>query len=293
MRKFLSIISVFFLICASLDAQIKITNSNIELYRDSVKIKIFGQKTLPAYLPDSIFQNVSTLRYVSRNPFLTHSNLKNIDCFITKLTNNITDVPSYVYYPKTTNGKLFVYHSGHCAGNSVGEDAWFNGGDTSAITISRLIQEGYTVLALPMVFYNSTPKTYDFSPDPTYSRCNNNHAQLFEDFNFSDTILRNYFKPLLSGLNKLGRNNFTEVYLGGLSGGGWTTTLYSAIDTTIKRSYIIAGSSPKKFWSVQGDYEQQYPPIFDRLLSYEDMYVLGSAGQGREVIQINNRYDIC
>jgi hypothetical protein len=292
MRKIIIFIA-FLVICTSGNAQIKINSSNIEAYRDSIRIKIFGQKTLPSYVVDSVFSNVTTLRYMSRFPFSNLPNLKKIDMFVTKLMQGIADVPTYVYYPIQGNGELFVYHSGHCVANTAGEDITTGGGDTIAITIPRLIAEGYTVLTVPMLYYNVVPATYNFAPLTGIADCTNNHDLLFSQKNYSDTLIRNFFKCVLASLNKLGRQNFSKISMIGLSGGGWTASIYPAIDTSIRYSFPIAGSAPKRLWGAAGDYEQQYPAIFDNFLGYEDMYVLSAAGQGRKVIQVNNRYDGC
>jgi len=68
----------------------------------------------------------------------------------------------------------------------------------------------------------------------------------------------------------------------GLSGGGWTTTVYAAIDPTIRCSvrwpddslYLRAGSV--------GDREQ-FEPAFYRLAGYPDLYVLGGTARRKQV----------
>jgi hypothetical protein len=80
----------------------------------------------------------------------------------------------------------------------------------------------------------------------------------------------------------------------GLSGGGWTTTLYAAVDPTIRCSFPIAGTIPlylRTRGSV-GDREQ-YEQTFYRIAGYPDLYLLGASGRGRKQIQILNRRDDC
>ena len=82
----------------------------------------------------------------------------------------------------------------------------------------------------------------------------------------------------------------------GISGGGWTTTLASAVDDRIQKSFSVAGSYPihirssaQKEW---GDYEQTEPEIY-QTVNYLDLYILDSYGENREHLQIINQYDTC
>jgi hypothetical protein len=82
--------------------------------------------------------------------------------------------------------------------------------------------------------------------------------------------------------------------MAGLSGGGWTTTLYAAIDPTITMSFPVAGTIPLHLRSSGsvGDTEQ-FLPAFYKIAGYPDLYVLGSYGAGRKQVQILNRRDDC
>src|SRR5262245_4090580 len=80
----------------------------------------------------------------------------------------------------------------------------------------------------------------------------------------------------------------------GLSGGGWTTTVYAAIDPTIRLSLPVAGTIPlwlRSGGSV-GDTEQTLSSFY-QIAGYPDLYVLGSYGTGRKQVQILNRRDDC
>ena len=80
----------------------------------------------------------------------------------------------------------------------------------------------------------------------------------------------------------------------GLSGGGWTTTLYAAIDPAIRYSFPVAGSIPLylRTGGSVGD-KEQFLEAFYRLAGYPDLYFLGAYGPGRKQIQILNRRDDC
>jgi len=87
---------------------------------------------------------------------------------------------------------------------------------------------------------------------------------------------------------------YQDFSMVGLSGGGWTTTVYAAIDPTIKLSFPVAGSIPLYLRSGDsiGD-EEQWLSRFYQVAGYPDLYILGSHGLGRKQIQILNRRDDC
>ncbi len=80
---------------------------------------------------------------------------------------------------------------------------------------------------------------------------------------------------------------YGKIYMIGISGGGWVTTLCSAIDTRIYRSYPypVAGTPPiyiraesARDW---GDYEQTLPALYENV-NYLELYILGSYSDGRK-----------
>jgi len=81
----------------------------------------------------------------------------------------------------------------------------------------------------------------------------------------------------------------------GLSGGGWTTIVYSAIDERISDSFSVAGSIPfflKVDSRDMGDYEQTNVELYQNV-NYLELYVLSAYGDGRKHVQIFNKNDPC
>jgi hypothetical protein len=80
----------------------------------------------------------------------------------------------------------------------------------------------------------------------------------------------------------------------GISGGGWTTVVYSALDPRISSSYPVAGSYPiyirNQIEGSSGDYEQTAPNFYARA-SYIELYILATFG--RRQLQIFNLEDAC
>jgi hypothetical protein len=87
---------------------------------------------------------------------------------------------------------------------------------------------------------------------------------------------------------------YRAFHMIGLSGGGWTTTVYAAIDPTIRCSFPVAGTIPLylRTGGSVGDREQ-IEPTFYGIAGYPDLYVLGAHGRGRRQVQILVRRDDC
>jgi len=97
-------------------------------------------------------------------------------------------------------------------------------------------------------------------------------------------------------LNYLDENfDFDSYYMMGISGGGWTTVLFSAIDDRISQSYSIAGTIPIFMRSDSkniGDYEQIIPELYN-ISNYLELYIMGSYGSERKLVLIYNEFDPC
>jgi hypothetical protein len=111
--------------------------------------------------------------------------------------------------------------------------------------------------------------------------------------------VRYFLEPVARAINYLISNGIDDIAMTGISGGGWTTTLYTALDTRIGKSYPVAGSLP--FYlrsrdmnnpSTFGDYEQYIPEIY-RIANYLELYIMGSYGENRSQLQILNKFDAC
>lgn len=109
--------------------------------------------------------------------------------------------------------------------------------------------------------------------------------------------LTNFMTPVALSVNyAVRRKPYTEIVMAGLSGGGWTTVLYSAMDTRITKSVPVAGSWPEYLRyaptanaATNGDYEQHLPGLTP---SYLDLYALAASNQ-RQQLQVFNSDDPC
>jgi hypothetical protein len=274
---------------------IKVNESNARWYRDSLNKKIFGPGGFPyTLLPDAVVTNVNDIEYYNGFPYgsiiYPAGNLDSIDKIEVSFDNNLVDFPErskvYLFHPHNNNGKLFIYHAGHCAGSATAEDIIGNNdGAEPGGVIPALIAEGYTVLAVPMVHYQAAP--------PVGLVCGyNNHDPLIQNGNYPYP-LSFFFKPLIASLNWLDRSGFTAIYMTGLSGGGWTTSVYPAMDSSISISFPVSGSWPLGIRMDLRDSEQGYLPVFGELLDYHELYTLACLAPPRRMLQINSRFDAC
>tara|TARA_B100000929_G_C15313991_1_gene354861 strand:- start:59 stop:664 length:606 start_codon:yes stop_codon:yes gene_type:complete len=105
-----------------------------------------------------------------------------------------------------------------------------------------------------------------------------------------------FLEPIQTNLNFLDKEyDFKQYSMIGLSGGGWTTVVYSAIDERISNSFSVAGSAPF-YLRVDlrdiGDYEQTNIDLYQNV-NYLELYVLSAYGDGRKHVQIFNKNDPC
>ena len=134
-------------------------------------------------------------------------------------------------------------------------------------------------------------ETSDFGPIKFISH---NQFSLLESPKFSP--IKYFVEPITLSLNYIDENyDFDSYYMVGLSGGGWITVLYSAIDERISESYSVAGSYPLHLRHETkniGDYEQLNPNIY-RISNYLELYTMSSFGDNRKFVQLFTYNDPC
>ena len=138
-----------------------------------------------------------------------------------------------------------------------------------------------------------------------------NQFHVLESDDFSP--ISYYVEPIAVALNYVDKNfDYSKYHMIGLSGGGWTTVIYSAIDPRISHSFSVAGSHPD--WIMTQDYEQSLEKkgvwgwsgvntpeylqgsgrVHQQLPNHEkDLYVLGGFGEDRKLTQFFHMYDDC
>lgn len=229
-------------------------------------------------LPDAIVTNVPC-------PVRQLSGLARVDEFRLDLAPGLQGL-AYHFVPQHPNRELVVVHHGHAC--TLDDDpAPTDIGYGLQRTINALLREGYGVLGV-------------FMPHMRPGDCTGGHDAMFLT-NTVGSPIKYFLEPTAISLNYLKTQSragqfpkYRALHMTGLSGGGWTTTLYAAIDPTIRCSFPVAGSIPlylRTKGSV-GDREQ-FEPTFYGLAGYPDLYLLGAQGRGRKQVQILVRRDDC
>jgi hypothetical protein len=195
---------------------------------------------------------------------------------------------AYHFLAEHPNDELVIVHHGHActldddaSSQDVGYGLWR--------TIQALLREGYGVLGV-------------FMPHMRPGDCAGAHEAMFK-LKTAASPIKYFLEPTAISLNYLKDPDcaraghfprYKAFHMAGLSGGGWTTTVYAAIDPTIRCSFPVAGTIPLYLRSGGsiGDREQ-FETSFYRLAGYPDLYILGAHGRLRKQVQILVRRDDC
>ena len=220
---------------------------------------------------------------ILNSPYDDFSNLDRIDQLNIEMEYGINSI-SYLFIPESSNNKLIIYHQGHGGDFYKGKD-----------TIQFFLEKNYSVLAfsMPLLGMNEQP-VVDIPNIGKIKLISHEHLRFLESSNLSP--IKFFVEPITISLNYLDKNyDFSSYHMIGISGGGWTVTLYSAIDDRISQTYSIAGSFPIYLRSIsenRGDYEQLHPELY-QITNYLDLYIMSSYGENRKFVQIFNKYDSC
>ena len=244
--------------------------------RDALIRYIWQGKGIPSLkLPDKVEEQIEDERYAT----LFESDLKQIDKITVRMEHGLESI-AYHFIPKKCCNKLIVYHQGHRGDFIKGIN-----------TIRACLRKGYSVMAfsMPLLGMNNKPTVY-LERFGKFTLTKHEHLKLLQ------APIKYFMEPITVALNYAKKFNYDEIHMLGISGGGWTTTIYAAIDTRIMQSFPVAGSYPiylrsesRRDW---GDFEQTLPDLY-RIANYPELYVMGSYGDRRKQIQMLNQYDSC
>ena len=220
---------------------------------------------------------------ISDSSYKDFQNLKRIDRLTVEMEYRINSV-SYLFIPEQSNEKLILYHQGHGGDFLLGKD-----------TIQFFLDRNFTVLAMamPLLGMNNQP-VVEIDGLGEMKLISHKKLRLLEANNFNPMKL--FLEPIQINLNFLDKEyNFKQYSMIGLSGGGWTTVVYSAIDDIISDSFSVAGSMPfylRVDGRDMGDYEQTNIELYQNV-NYLELYILSAYGDGRKHVQIFNKDDPC
>jgi hypothetical protein len=235
----------------------------------------------------------STIRDV-KSPVANLDNLARVDeldfampaALTTGATVQVTTT-GYHFIPRSWRKRhAVILHQGHTCTDD--DDQSTNDGPMGMWrTLNALLSEGYPVVAL-------------FMPYMDAKSCGaQTHGWMLRNIDSSESSPIQYFlEPTARTLNYLQAHypQYVDYAMVGLSGGGWTTTVYSAIDPRITLGIAVAGSLPlymRSGWSI-GDEEQSWSSFYS-IAGYPDLYVMGAVDPqwNRRQVQVLNRGDDC
>jgi len=177
------------------------------------------------------------------------------------------------YRPFNANGTLVLYHHGY-AGTFHDQHKM----------LERLVTAGYTVAAFNLLGYGD-------------NSCRGKSIWCGVALGKFDVPLpmRLHFSPPVATINYAQKyGSIDKIAMIGLSTGAWVTTVLSAIEPRITRSYAVAGVIPVYLQRDGNEWPigQRYPPLVDAATML-DLFVLGASPADRRQWQIYNRYDRC
>ena len=240
---------------------------------------LWGADGLPARrLPNVVLTNIAS-------PVQQLSHLARVDEFRIDMAPGLQGL-AYHFIAQHPNRELVVVHHGHAC--TLDDDpSPADVGYGLQRTIHALLREGYGVLGV-------------FMPHMRPGDCTGGHDAMFE-MTTPGSPIKYFLEPTAVSLNYLKTRSragrfpkYRAFHMAGLSGGGWTTTVYAAIDPAIRCSFPVAGTIPLclRAGGSVGDREQ-FEPSFYHIAGYPDLYILGANGRGRAQVQILVRRDDC
>jgi hypothetical protein len=202
---------------------------------------------------------------------------------------------SFLLHPTNASQskRLVIIHQGH-------QGALVDG---IATLSNRMLEQGFTVLLMqmPLTGWN-TSHTFKLPKRAVTinQRGVSGHDQMFSALaGQGGSPLRFFIEPVIVGINYFIdlHDDFQDISMCGLSGGGWTTHIAAAIDSRINLSIPVAGAYPlflrPHYPGSTGDTEQILPGLYEDRASWLDLYVLAGDRSGRRQIQLLNQYDTC
>ena len=271
-----------FIIQNDLDSLIKINNeSDVDEKKNHLieffwNVESLDRVKYSGQLPQVEF-DISDSRYDN------FQNLKRIDKLTVEMEYGINSV-SYLLVPEESNKKLILYHHGHDGDFILGKD-----------TIQFFLERNFTVLAMtmPLIGMNNQP-IVEIDGFGEMKLISHEQFRFLEKNKFNPMKL--FIHPIQVSLNFLEKEyDFKRYSIIGISGGGWTGLVYSAIDDRISDSFSVASSIPfylKVEQRDMGDYEQMNIDLY-KITNYLELYVLAAYGDDRKHIQIFNKNDSC
>jgi pimeloyl-ACP methyl ester carboxylesterase len=240
---------------------------------------VWSSPEIPAaLLPDRIDTGVRIDAYADL------PGLARIDSMVVELELGLRSIILH-FHPASPTDEAVILHQGHA------------GLVALAPVIAGLLARGYAVLGMemPLVGRNALADSVETASGARFRIATHGDLLKLEDEGVQ--TMRYFLSPVAAVVNHLaGDGRYRRLHMVGLSGGGWTTTLYAALDPRIGKSVPVAGSLPfhlRDDAGSIGDYEQLRERSIYRFAGFLDLYVLAGLEPGRRQLQVLNAVDPC
>lgn len=272
------------------------TETDANNLRTTLIASVFNGGGLPTITP------TSTTSYTGVMHICNSANLTGFST-ITRYAFATNDIDGFTWTNRcylietsaTSNGNLIINCQGHITDSSTAHESLMN----------DALAAGYDVLFVALCI--SSNDNTETNPNITL-QSTGGHDQIASTGldRVGYNALELYLFDKVSAINLL-VGNYTDIYMCGISGGGWCTTIMAALDTRIKRAVAVRGYLPRCFkddvFNLEGDYEQG-GSLFKQLrttsriydlysdISYIDMVLMGTTG-ARVFHGTSHRTDSC
>ncbi len=247
-------------------------NSPAELdeLRSQMTAFLFGEDRLPVALPRLVAENVD---HPDLGPGVSIWEIEmefGIRSLVLEIASEDPDAP------------VVIYHQGHL--EPVSHHAPF---------LREMAARGARVFALAVILGARNPGSVVDLPVGHVRLSHHGHLAWLQPQ--AGHAMRFLVEPVIVLLNEIqARDIQAPVTMIGLSGGGWTTVLASALDARVQTSVSVAGGLP--MWlrfgrrTDWGCWEEHRPEFYSRF-SYLDMYTMGASPRGRIQLHVLNQFD--
>jgi len=245
-----------------------VTTDDARRTRDDLLMRIFGETRLPSLTPTTTTSEVA-------DPFDVAAADVSVERVEIELPGGTT-VPFWVMAPASPSGQLVIVHQGHWHSLKEGR---------LSVIAEEALSTGAIVIGLTMPLFGE-------STGPVST-----HDELIASFPeaLPGHGIQLFLTPVSTAIHYTSeRYAIDEIAMVGISGGGWTTLLYSALDPRVQLSIPIAGGEPlyQRSDLDWGDREQTDNHLYE-VAGYLDLHLLAAIEPGRHQHAVLHRYDTC
>jgi hypothetical protein len=164
--------------------------------------------------------------------------------------------------------------------------------------LKRVVAEGCDLIMVSMPFYGENrgyALDVGLPMEPPSRNLHDDMPKVQAIKPDKGSLLRYFLEPAMGSLQwALRHRSYLRIGMAGLSGGGWATTVLAALEPSVQVSYAVSGSVPMKYRATprEGDWEQYTSDLLD-VADYSDLYLMGTAEQGRRVHLLYNAENGC